>query len=71
MGMEKKPVIASVITSHRGKLPPVMRLFYREDVVEWLQEKFSLTFKRNQIRRKLGWNGPTAEKTFLFGSLLT
>ena len=56
----------SVITSHRGKLPPVMRLFYKEDVVEWLQEKYSLTFKRNQIRRKLDWNGPTAEKNIPF-----
>ena len=56
----------SVITSHRGKLPPVMRLFYKEDVFEWLQENFCLTFKRNQIRRKLGWNGPTAEKNIPF-----
>ena len=56
----------SVITSHRGKLPPVMRLFYKEDVVEWLEEKYSSTFKRNQIRRKLDWNGPTAEKNIPF-----
>jgi hypothetical protein len=56
----------SVITSHRGKLPPVMRLFYKEDVVEWLEDKFSTTWKRNQIRRKLDWNGPTAEKNIPF-----
>ena len=59
---EKTSHWGSVITSHRGKLPPVMRLFYDEDVVEWLKEKYTSTLKRNQIRRKLDWNGPTAEK---------
>jgi hypothetical protein len=56
----------SVITSHRGKLPPVMRLFYDEDVVDWLEKKYVLTSRRNQIRRKLDWNGPTAEKKIPF-----
>ena len=57
---------AMVTTNHRGKLPPTMRLFYEADVKEWLKEHFSLTHQRNELRKKLVWNGPTAEKKILF-----
>ena len=56
----------SVVTNERGKLPPIMRLFYGEDVVEWLQERFQATYNRNQLRKKMNWNGPTAEKNIPF-----
>jgi len=57
---------AMVTTSHRGKLPPTMRLFYEDDVKEWLTVQFLMTHQRNEIRKKLGWNGPTAEKKVPF-----
>ena len=57
---------AMVTTNHRGKLPPTMRLFYEEDVREWLKEQFFMTYQRNEMKKKLGWNGPTVEKKIPF-----
>ena len=57
---------AMVTTNHRGKLPPTMRLFFEEDVKEWLTEQFHMTHQRNEIRKKFGWIGPTAEQKVPF-----
>ena len=56
----------SVTTNERGALPPTMRLFWDEEILEWLKETYSLTYQRYRLRRKLDWNGPTAEKKMPF-----
>ena len=56
----------SVTTNERGNRPPTMRLFWDQEVLDWLKEVYSLTHQRLQIRRKLDWNGPTAEKKMPF-----
>ena len=57
----------SVTTNERGDLPPTMRLFWDEEVLQWLKEVYSLTYHRYRLRRKLDLNGPPAEKDAILG----
>ena len=55
-----------VTTSERGDLPDVMRLYFGNDVLAWLEEAFNKTFLRNEERKARGLNGPTIERIMPF-----
>jgi len=58
---------ASVTLSPRKTINnPVMRLYFGDDVKEWLKISFRKTYLRNEQRKKDGLNGSQIEKKYQF-----
>ena len=65
-GGKKTTHEAHVTTSPRPSLGPVMRLYFGNDVREWLTVAFRQTYLRNEERKTRGLNGPTIERLIPF-----